>query len=317
MKFYRLRVESSLQSTAVSGLTPVACTIGNFDGVHLGHQSLVQQVLAAAKQRQLSPAVMLFEPQPIECLRADKAPPRLMNWREKLTQLSALGIETVFSLRFDQQLSQLSPEAFVTQVLAKACQARHVVVGDDFRFGRQRQGSVADIVKFGAPLGLTLEQAKTCEWQNSRVSSTRVRAALANGDLKSVASMLGRSFEMAGKVVYGDQLGRTLGFPTANLKISQPSLPCRGVYAVSVTGAGLQQQKAVANLGVRPTLDGVRLRCEVHILDYQGQLYGQRLRVRFLEKLRDEQRFDSVAALKSAISSDIARAEQFFMAHKS
>lgn len=316
MKCYRLQIGRSLQSMTASDLAPVACTIGNFDGVHLGHQALVQQVLAAAKARRLSPAVMLFEPQPIEHFRTDKAPPRLMSWREKVTQLVALGIETVFLLRFDQQLSQLSPEDFVNHVLVKACRARHVVVGDDFRFGRQRQGTVADIVKFGTPLGLSLEQASTCEWQNVRVSSTRIRAALAEGDLQSVAAMLGRPFEMAGKVVYGDQLGRTLGFPTANLSISQPSLPCRGVYAVTVSGAGFHAQKAVTNLGVRPTLDGVRLRCEVHILNYQGQLYGQRLRIRFLEKLRDEQRFDSVQALKVAITADINKAEQFFIEHQ-
>lgn len=314
MKFYRLRVEQPLQPLGMDCADPVACTIGNFDGVHLGHQSLVQQVLQVAKQHELKPAVMLFEPQPIEYLRVDQAPPRLMSWREKVMQLSALGIEVIFALQFNKPLSQLSPEAFVKQILVKACQARQVVVGDDFRFGRQRQGCVDDIIKFGQPNGLSVVQANTCLWQGARVSSTRVRAALAAGDLQSAEAMLGRSFEMAGKVVYGDQLGRTLGFPTANLKISQPSLPCRGVYAVSVSGAGLHCQDAVANLGVRPTLDGVRLRCEVHLMNFSGQLYGRHLRVRFLKKLRDEQRFDSAQALKTAISNDIETAKHFFKA---
>jgi riboflavin kinase/FMN adenylyltransferase len=194
------------------------------------------------------------------------------------------------------------------------------VVGDDFRFGHQRSGSITDIDRFGQSMGLTVEQSQTCLWEDVRVSSTRIREALSAGELPDVHKMLGRPFEMAGKVVYGDQLGRTIGFPTANLKISQPSLPCRGVYAVSVTGAGLENQNAVANLGVRPTLDGVNSRCEVHILGQamaqlanQGHsLYGERLRIRFEQKLRDEQRFESVSALKSAIEKDITAAKRFF-----
>lgn len=319
MKFYRLCAEQAHASWLASRLTPLVCTIGNFDGVHLGHQALVSQVLAAAKKQQAASAVMLFEPQPMEYLRPAQAPVRLMSWREKLHHLSALGVEVVLALRFNQALSQLSPQDFVAQVLVQACRVRHVVVGDDFRFGRQRQGTVADMVRFGQQAGgqsegLTVEQAQTRLWQGERVSSTRIRAALASGELEAVRAMLGRAFEMAGKVVYGDQLGRTIGFPTANLKISQPSLPCRGVYAVTVSGEGLADYPAVANLGVRPTVDGARARCEVHLLGFDGQLYGKRLRLRFCEKLRDEQRFASMTALKAAIAQDVRQAKQFFEA---
>jgi len=313
MKFYRLCIGRAPSLLSAVNSKPLACTIGNFDGVHLGHQALIAQARQAAREQQLFSAVMLFEPQPMEQLRPEQAPVRLMHWREKLHHIGALGVEVVMALRFNDALSQVSPQDFVVRVLGQGCQVRHVVVGDDFRFGRKRQGTVEDIVRFGQACGISVQQAATCSWDDQRVSSTRVRAALSAGDLAAVSAMLGRPFEMAGKVVYGDQLGRTLGFPTANLKLNQPSLPCRGVYAVKVTGDGLVGHDAVANLGVRPTVGGVSPRCEVHILGFEGRLYGKRLRISFLEKLRDEQRFDSMSQLKEAIQQDIDAAKQFFV----
>ncbi|MEJ2680717.1 MAG: bifunctional riboflavin kinase/FAD synthetase [Gammaproteobacteria bacterium] len=309
MKFFRLKANT----VTPVGAGPVVCTIGNFDGVHRGHRALIERVTRTAAAEGLTSAVIVFEPQPLEHLAPMRAPARLMSWREKTEALFGLGIDTVFCLHFDDALSQQTPETFVRRILVERCAVKRLVVGDDFRFGCDRCGGLKELRTFGGQSNLSVDQAETCRWDADRVSSTRVRAALADGDFAQVEGLLGRPFEVSGKVVYGDGIGRTLGYPTANLKVSRPQLPLRGVYAVRVAVPGrLDWLPAVANLGVRPTFGRLVPRHEVHVMRFSGDLYGQRLTVRFLRKLRDETRFESIEALQSAIADDVDQAEAFF-----
>lgn len=288
-------------------------TIGNFDGVHRGHQAILARLRERATELGLPSCVVIFEPQPREFFSPQRAPARLTRLREKLELLAAQGVDRVLCLAFNRRLCELSAHAFVQRVLVDGLGVRHLEVGDDFRFGCDRAGDFEFLCRVGVAEGFTVEAAVTVEVDGQRVSSTRLRAALSHGDLPLVERLLGRPFSLCGKVLHGQKLGRQLGVPTANVQLKRRRVPLTGVYVVSTELDG-QPWPGVANIGVRPSVasDG-RAHLEMHLLDFAGDLYGRHLRVAFHHKLRDEERFSSLEALKSAIDADIAAARAYWL----
>jgi len=298
-----------------SELAGSALALGNFDGVHLGHQALVR----AARERALATgarlAVLTFEPHPREYFDPAAAPPRLMRLGEKCAALDALGVERLVVLRFDAHLQHLVPEAFIEQALCRGLGARHVVVGEGFRFGCRRAGTIETLTVAGAQAGFEVVAVPSVTADGERVSSTRVRAALGAGDLAGAERLLGRPYAMSGRVIYGQQLGRRLGFPTANLRLHRRAAPLTGVFAVEVRGIdGRPRAAAVASLGTRPTVGGGETLLEAHVFDFDGDLYGRRLSVDFVAKLRDEEKFPSLDALVAQMHADAARAREILAA---
>lgn len=288
-------------------------TIGNFDGVHLGHQAILGRLRERALELGVPSCVVIFEPQPREYFAPDAAPVRLTRLREKLELLREQGVDFVLCLTFNRRLRELSAAEFVRQVLVEGLRVRHLEVGDDFRFGCDRSGDFAFLVKASAEQGFTVEAATTVEVDGMRVSSSRIRKDLADGDLHMVERLLGRPYRLSGRVLHGQKLGRTLGSPTANIQLKRRKAPLNGVYLVSTMVAG-QRCNGVANIGTRPSVNGDgRPHLEVHLLDFAGDLYGQHLDVTFHQKLRDEQRFASLEALKAAILADIAAARAYWL----
>jgi len=290
-------------------------TIGSFDGVHLGHQSILQQVIDRAKTLNGLSVAMTFEPQPQEYFSAQTAPPRLMRLREKIEALLDFGVDLVVCMRFNEQLRQLTAEQFVNKVLVNGVKTQHLIVGDDFRFGCDRKGDFQMLETMGRQQGFTVQDTQTVEVQSRRVSSTLVRELLQASDFKQVGDLLGRSFTISGKVTYGQQLGRKLGFPTANLNLNRFRAPLAGVYAVWVEIEGMAGRfKGAANVGVRPTIgDKVKPILEVHLLDFDQQIYGQRITVEFVHKIRDEQQFTSLDNLADSIGEDVKKINQWFV----
>lgn len=283
-------------------------TIGNFDGVHVGHQAILSRLRAHSERLGLPGCVVIFEPQPREFFAPDAAPPRLTRLREKLTLLQQNGVDRVLCLAFNRRLRELSAEQFVQQVLIDGLGVRHLEVGDDFRFGCDRSGDFAFLQQSGSEHGFTVEAANTVAENGERISSSRLRQVLAEGDFILASLLLGRPFSITGRVVYGQQLGRTIGAPTANVQLKRVSPPLHGVYRVSVELDGVVR-KGVANIGKRPSVSGDgKAHLEVHLFDFAGDLYGRRLTVVFHQKLRDEKRFDSLDALQAAIKADFAAA---------
>lgn len=287
-------------------------TIGNFDGVHRGHQVILGQLRERAAERRLPTVVIVFEPQPREFFQGERAPARLMRFREKLLALQDQGIDYLVCLPFNSWLRNLTAEEFVQRILVDGLHLRHLVVGDDFRFGCDRSGDFNLLASLGARLGFGVEHTQTIEVEGSRVSSTRVREALAAGDLALAERLLGRPYTMCGRVVHGQKLGRQLGVPTANLLLARQRVPLSGVFAVRVHMEGLPAWPGVANVGVRPTVNGNRTLLEVHLLDFAETLYGRWLEVEFRARLRDEIRFPSLEALKAQIAADIEAARGYF-----
>ena len=288
-----------------------AVAIGNFDGVHLGHQALIRAAAAQSAESGARRVVLTFDPHPREFLDPAGAPPRLMRVTEKCLALEALGVERLVVMRFDERLRQLEAGEFIRGVLVDALRARHVVVGEGFRFGRGRAGTVTSLRAAGEAAGFEVLTVPGVELDGERVSSTRVRAALAAGDLATAGRLLGRRYALCGRVIAGARLGRTLGFATANMRLHRPRLPLAGIFAVQVRGVGGREYvDGVASLGTRPTVDGVEPLLEVHLFDFSGDLYGRRLSVEFVEKLRDEVRFASLEALTEQMHRDAARARE-------
>ncbi|MBX2808607.1 MAG: isoleucine--tRNA ligase [Cellvibrionaceae bacterium] len=287
-------------------------TIGSFDGVHLGHRLILQQLCEQAKALGLPSLVMIFEPQPHEFFAAEKAPARLMRLREKVIALFAAGVDRVLCLPFNRRVSQQSAADFVQQVLVDALGTRYLVVGDDFRFGAQREGDYRRLLDAGARAGFTVTDTRTYVIAGERVSSTRIRHLLQSGEFAAAAQLLGKAYAISGRVVKGKQLGRTLGAPTANVHLHRYCSPLSGVFAVTVALGG-ETVRGVANVGVRPTLGGdSKPLLEVHLFDRDDDLYGQNIVVVFKHKLREEQRFDNLQALQQQIQWDIAKARHFF-----
>lgn len=288
-------------------------TVGSFDGVHLGHQVVLRQVIDKASALSLPSVVMIFEPQPLEFLAPDKAPARLMRFREKVRALFAAGVDVVCCLRFGQKLSKLSAKEFVQQIMVEKLGVQYLVIGDDFRFGQGREGDFEFLQRCGVRWGFGVSNTVTHERDGERVSSTRIRQALACGDFTLAAQLLGKPYDITGHVVYGKQLGTQLGLPTANVELKRFRSPLNGVFAVRASLPGSPNLLGVANIGVRPTVDqGNRVLLEVHLLDFNRMIYGQMLTVTFCQKIRQEQRFESLDALKQQIKYDIEQARVFF-----
>lgn len=288
-------------------------TIGNFDGVHLGHQAIIDRLKARAQELGVPGCVMIFEPQPREYFAPDSSPPRLTRLREKLELFRELGVDVVLCLSFNQRLRELSAETFVRRILVDGLSVKHLEVGDDFRFGCDRSGDFRFLTQAGQRLGFTVEAARTVTLDGIRISSTGVREALAEGELRLAERLLGRPFCLSGKVLHGQKLGRRLDAPTANIQLKRTKTPLSGVYVVSTLIDGVRRP-GVANIGVRPSVQGDgNPHLEVHLLDYAGDLYGRHLRVYFHRKLRDEQRFASLEALQAAIFTDIAAARAYWL----
>ena len=292
---------------------PVALTVGNFDGVHLGHRAMLSLLGSAARDRGLISCVMSFEPHPREFFAPDKAPARLTSLREKLELLGELGVGQVHVRRFDYDFARVTAEEFIQAVLVDGLGVRWMLVGDDFRFGARRQGDFAMLRDAGARSGFEVVQMESVSVDGVRVSSTAVRERLASGDLRGAARLLGRPYSISGRVMSGERLGTQLGFPTANLKVKHNHPPLSGIFVVDVAGLDELPLPGVASLGVRPTVraGGVPL-LEVHLFDFSRNIYGEHLRVRFLHKLRDEEKYADLATLKAQIARDVDDARQFF-----
>ena len=293
-----------------------ALTVGAFDGIHRGHQSVLAHLRARAAERHLPSAVIVFEPLPREYFRPLEAPPRITNFRERLQALAGTGIDRVLVLKFDAALRSMSADEFISEVFVNGLGGEYVALGDDFRFGNSREGDYEYARAASKRYGYEVQQTATFELDGERVSSTRVREVLANADFETAERLLGRPFTLTGRVEYGRQLGRELGAPTANIRLNRLKSPLSGVYAVRVDGAGLDGAHGVANVGTRPTIgDSLKANLEVHLLDRSVDLYGKRLTVRFAHKLRDEKKYDSLEDLKAGIGADIDNARQWLADH--
>jgi riboflavin kinase/FMN adenylyltransferase len=293
--------------------TPHAVTIGNFDGLHLGHQAMLARLQDVAQARDLPSCVLSFEPHPREYFAPAQAPARLSSLREKAECLQRLGIDRLHVFRFDRAFSALTAEAFIEQVLGRTLQARYVLVGDDFRYGAKRAGDFALLKATGAALGFDAEFLPTVEVAGERASSTAVRQALAAGELEHAARLLGRPYSISGRVVHGDKLGRDLGFPTANIQLKHNRPPLMGIFAVELAGLGDAPLPGVASLGKRPTIKGADAVpvLEAHLFDFNADLYGRRVRVDFLHKLRDEAKYPDLDSLIAQIGRDVDNAKHY------
>jgi riboflavin kinase/FMN adenylyltransferase len=318
-----------------SDFSGCVATIGNFDGVHLGHQAILQQLKKQGEEHQLPTVVMMFEPQPREFFAPDQAPARLANMSEKLQDLASFGVDYVLCLPFNQKLRSMSADQFIQTILLDGLKISHLIVGDDFRFGCDRTGDYQLLQQAGAKEqnGFSVEDTKTFELAGQRVSSTLVRKCLSANDLGAASKLLGRPYRMSGRIGYGRQLGRTIGVPTANVILQRNKLPMTGVYAVKVieitvaacqasqgldSAGKFKEWQGVANIGVKPTVAGTpEPSLEVHVFDFpssaaEGDLYGKRLSIEFCQKIREEKKFNGLDELKAAIANDMTVAREFF-----
>jgi riboflavin kinase/FMN adenylyltransferase len=292
--------------------TPEGCvlTVGNYDGVHLGHQKMIGVLKTRASELRSTATVLVFEPSSKEFMDPEGAPPRLTRWREKFLALAAQGVDRLVTLRFDEYVRAMTPECFVDELIVAALGTRHIVVGNDFRYGCNAGGTIDSLRAAGEARGFGVEQIAPFVFDGVRVSSTAVRERLGRSDFAGAKRLLGRPYRMLGRVVHGRELGRTLGFPTANLRLMRRKPPVRGVMAVRVFGIQPDALTAVASLGTRPTVDGTDMLLEVHVFDFAGDLYGREIEVEFVAKLRDEVKFDSLDALTVQMKADAAQARE-------
>jgi len=297
-------------------LPPVALTIGNFDGIHRGHQAMLARLVDEARKRALVSCVLTFEPHPREFFAPRSAPTRLASLREKFELLAAHKVERVHVQRFTGSFAALEPEAFVERVLAKRLKARWLLIGEDFRFGAKRAGDLALLKGLAGRYGYEVEIMPAVTRAGARVSSSAVRTALASGDLASAEALLGRPYSISGRVVHGRKLGRKLGFATANVQLNHNRPPLTGIYAVRVHGIGAARS-GVASLGVRPTITASgRAVLEVHLFDFSDDLYAAHVTVEFLHKIRDEEKYSDLDELKAQIARDCEAAKGFLLEHR-
>jgi riboflavin kinase/FMN adenylyltransferase len=294
-----------------------ALTIGNFDGVHRGHRALLEELKKGATEKGLVSCVMTFEPHPKEFFSPEQAPPRILNLRDKLAAFADIGIERVVVEHFNAAFAKLSPEEFVTEILVKRLNAKWILIGDDFCYGAKRAGNFASLKAAGKKYGFEVSSIHTIQESGERISSSALRTALANGDMSQANKLLGRHYGISGHVIHGQQLGRTLGFPTLNLAVAshlhhrKPATS--GIFTAQVIGLADKPLPAVASLGVRPTVeDEGRVLLETHIFDYQKDVYGKIITVELLEKIRDEAKYDSLDTLTQAIAADAEHARNYF-----
>lgn len=298
------------------GVEGTVLTIGAFDGLHRGHRAVLEHLRLRAEQAALPSVVVTLEPLPREYFSPLDAPPRLMSFREKCEGLAELGIDTVLMVRFNDKMRNMEATEFIEYVFVEGLSARHIVVGDDLRFGRDGGGDFDLLEGLALKHNFTVEDTSTLALDGKRVSSTRIRKLLEAGDFDEAELLLGRPYSISGKVIYGQQLGRTLGTPTANVELHRLRAAMSGVYAVEVQiqSADAPWLPGVANVGCRPTVnDSIKAILEVHLLDFSGDLYGKRISVRFRHKIREEQKFASLELLKEQIHRDVGTAKEFFI----
>ncbi|KPD03457.1 bifunctional riboflavin kinase/FAD synthetase [Moellerella wisconsensis] len=286
-------------------------TIGNFDGVHRGHQALLKNLKLEAQRLGLPTMVMIFEPQPLEFFMGDKAPARLTRLRDKVKYLAENGLDYLLCVEFNDHFASLTPDEFVSQLLVKKLGVKFLAVGDDFRFGKNRQGDFKFLQDAGKASGFEVANTESFCDSGLRISSTAIRKAIQQDDLLLAETLLGHPYRISGRVVHGNQLGRTIGFPTANLPLKRLVAPVKGVYAVEVYGLDEKPLPGVANIGTRPTVAGKGQQLEVHLIDTCMDLYGRHIDVVLRKKLRDEQRFASLDALKEQIANDVIAARKY------
>lgn len=284
-------------------------TMGNFDGVHLGHQKLLTRLREEGERRRLPITLITFEPQPLEYFLGEQAPPRLTRFREKLELLRATGVERVLCLPFNKQLARRSADSIVAELLLEKLGVTYVLVGDDFHFGTDRRGDFALLQRAGVRHGFVSESHATVLSGNERISSSLIRGLLAADDIARAEALLGHPYVITGRIIHGRKLGRTIGVPTANIRLSKHQTPLRGVFAVAAEVAN-QRLVGLANVGMRPTVQGDGWLLEVYLFDFDGSIYGQRLRVRFLVKIRAEQKFDGTEALRAQVQKDMEVAKR-------
>ena len=285
-----------------------AASIGNYDGVHLGHQQVLRALVAHARRRLLPSVVVVFEPMPLEYLDAAAAPARLMNFREKFQALAECGVDRLLCLRFNAALAGTTAAEFIERILIRGLGVRYLAVGDDFRFGRERRGDLAALQAAGADFGFEVQSLPGMLQAGERVSSTRIRECLAAGRVEHAARLLGVPYSLSGRVAYGEQLGRTLGFPTANIPLKRRVSPVRGIFVAAVHGIDSASRYGAAYVGTRPALNGRETRLEVFVFDFSGELYGKHLQVELLHQVRGDAPFASLEALKAQMARDVAAA---------
>lgn len=288
-------------------------TIGNFDGLHLGHRAVIQKLADRGKALNLPVVIMIFEPQPLEYFLASNAPSRLMRLREKVIQFSQLPVDNLLIVKFNRYFANCDAEQFINNILLEKLNVKHLVIGDDFHFGKARRGNFALLKDQGKQHGFTVEDTGSYYVDGLRVSSTLIRDALGIGDLAQAERLLGHSYSICGRVAHGDKRGRTLGYPTANIKLFRKNTPINGVFAVTMTGIDGVEFKGIANVGTRPTFDGgLKVLLETHLFDFNQEIYGRYVEVHFKQKIRDEMQFNSLEQLQAQIVNDVVVAKDFF-----
>jgi len=295
-------------------INPPACvaTIGNFDGIHLGHQAVLNQLAMKGEMLSLPSIVISFEPQAHEFFSSDTAPARLSRFREKVETLSCYSVQQLCVLRFNAKLATMEAEDFIHTLLVTGLNVKYLVVGDDFKFGRDRLGGFAMLEAAGDQYGFQVVNMMTFSVDKQRVSSTRIRKALEAGDINHAEQLLGRPYRMSGRVAHGEKRGRTMGFPTANIHLHRCNVPLKGVFAIQLFGVAGEPFKGVANVGVRPTVSTDKALLEVHLFDFNRDIYGEHVQVHFVHKIRDEKEFENLASLVEQIEKDCAQAKQYF-----
>jgi riboflavin kinase/FMN adenylyltransferase len=298
--------------------TPCALTIGNFDGVHLGHQALLENLQSFAKEHDLQTCLLTFEPHPKEFFSPQNAPTRILNLRDKLEALKKTGVDLVVVEHFNANFAKKTPEEFVRDILVQGLNTKHIVIGDDFHYGSKRAGNIITLENAGKEYGFTVETISTVtDSKSERISSTALRSALKNGELEIAQKLLGRPYMISGHVIHGKKLGRNLGFPTLNLSVTnslhQRPPAMTGIFVVQVHGLDDTPLPGVASLGFRPTVEDMgRVLLETHLFDFNKEVYGKVIRVEFLKKLRDEAKYSDLASLQKAIEADANAARNYF-----
>ena len=292
-------------------------SIGNFDGLHLGHRAVIKKLAERGKALGLPVVIMTFEPQPLEYFLGDNAPSRLMCLREKVLEFTKLPVDNLLMVRFNRYFANCDAEQFIDDILINKLNVKHLVIGDDFHFGKARRGNFAMLKEKGKLYGFNVEDTGSCQVEGLRISSTLIRDALGAGDLIQAEKLLGHCYSVCGRVAHGEKLGRTIGYPTANIKMFRKNTPVNGVFAVTMTGIDGLELEGVANVGTRPTVDGgSKVVLETYLFDFDKEIYGRYVEVRFKQKIRDEIRFQSLEQLKARIEKDVAEAKNIFVQSK-
>ena len=292
-------------------------SIGNFDGLHLGHRAVIKKLAERGEARGLPVVIMTFEPQPLEYFLGDNAPSRLMCLREKVIEFNKLPVDNLLMVRFNRYFANCDAEQFIDDILINKLNVKHLVIGDDFHFGKARRGNFAMLKEKGKLYGFSVEDTGSCQIAGLRISSTLIRDALGAGDLIQAEKLLGHCYSVCGRVAHGEKLGRTIGYPTANIKMFRKNTPVNGVFAVTMTGIDGLELEGVANVGTRPTVDGgSKVVLETYLFDFDKEIYGRYVEVRFKQKIRDEIRFQSLEQLKAQIKKDVAEAKNIFVQSK-